>query len=172
MPFLVFLLLTFVCSVFLILFLAALVTLFLIVLLGTIFVATSCGPKFGAQRKLNFESRELHLHRDDFPFFEHLSAPLSSLHEQVVLVGGEKDELFIGEGSRSIGILIRFVLDVQSKKGTRDHGVGSEEDVNRVIDSCATSNDLRVVGVEIGVKELNVAFDCGAIHSDLPQIRA
>ena len=114
MPFLIFLLLTFVCSVFLIFFLAALVTLFLIVLLGTIFV--SCGPKFWAQSELTFESRELRLHRNDILFFERLGAPLSSLHEQVVLVGGKKDEFFMGEGSRSVGILVRFVFDVQSKR--------------------------------------------------------
>jgi len=152
LPFLVLLLLTFVCRVFLILFLAALVTLFLIILLP--------------------ESCELRLYRNDCLFFERLSAPLSSLYEQVVLVGGEKDELFMGEGSCSVGILIRFVLDVQSKKGARDHGVGSDKDVNRVVNSCAASDDLEVVGIEVGVKEFNVAFDCGAIRSNLPQIRA
>jgi hypothetical protein len=38
------------------------------------------------------------------------------LHEQVVLVGGKKDEFFMGEGSHSVGILVRFVFDVQSKR--------------------------------------------------------
>jgi len=156
LPFLVLLLLAFVCRIFLILFLAALVTLFLIILLptslGTLVVATCCGLELGAQSELTFESRELRLHRNDFLFFERVSAPLSSLHEQVVLVGGEKDELFMGEGSRSVGLLIRFVLDVQSKKGARDHGVGSEKDVNRIVDSCAACDNLGVVGVEVGVE--------------------
>ena len=47
----------------------------------------------------------------------------------------------------------------------------SEEDLDWIINSCATSDDLGVVGVKIGVKELNVAFDCSAVCSDLPQIR-
>ena len=170
MPFLIFLLLTFVCSVFLILLLATLVTFFLIILLGTIFV--SCGPKFGAQSKLTFESRELRLHRDDFLFCERFSAPLSSLHKQVVLVCGEKDVFFVREGSCSVGILVRFVFDVQSKKSARDHGVGSEKNVDRIVDSSAASDDLGVVGVEVGVKEFDIAFDCGAICSNLPQIGA
>ena len=58
----------------------------------------------------------------------------------------------MGEGSRSVGVLIRFVLDVQSKKGARDHGVGSEKDVNRIVDSCAACDNLGVVGVEVGVE--------------------
>jgi hypothetical protein len=166
-------LITFVCSVFLVFLLAALITLFIIVLLGTIFVA-SCGPKFGAQSELTFESRDrkLRLHRDNFLFFERLSAPLSSLHKQVELVGGEKDEFFVCEGSRSVGILVRFVFDVQSKKSARDHGVGSEKNVDGIVDSSAMSDDLGVVGVEVGVKEFDIAFDCGAIRSYLPQIGA
>ena len=112
------------------------------------------------------------MHRDDFLFCECFSAPLSSLHKQVVLVCGEKDEFFVREGSRSVGILVRFVFDVQSKKSTRDHGVGSEKNVDRIVDSIAASDDLGVVGVEVGVKEFDIAFDCGAICSNLPQIGA
>ena len=159
------------CSVFLVLLLAALITLFIIILLGTIVVA-SCGPKFGAQSELTFESRELRLHRDDFLFFERLSAPLSSLHEQVELVGGKKDEFFVCEGSCSVGVLVRFVFDVQPKKSARDHGLSSEKNVDGIVDSSAASDDLGVVGVEVGVKEFDIAFDCGAIHSNLPQIGA
>ena len=121
---------------------------------------------------MTFQSRELCLHRDDLLFFEQLGAPFTTLHEKVVLVGSKEDEFFVGEGSHSIGILIRFILDVQSKKSARDHGVGSEEDVDRIVDSCAASDDLGVVGVKIGVKELDVAFDCSAVCSDLPQITA
>jgi hypothetical protein len=92
------------------------------------------------------------------------------LHEQVVLVGDEKDDFFMCEGSRSVGVLVRFVFDVQSKKNAWDHGVGSEKNVARIVDSSAASDDLGIVGVEVGVKEFDIAFDCGAICSNLPQI--
>jgi hypothetical protein len=78
----------------------------------------------------------------------------------------------VREGSCSVGILVRFVFDVQSKKSARDHGVGSEKNVDRIVDSSAASDDLGVVGVEVGVKEFDIAFDCGAICSNLPQIGA
>ncbi len=127
MPLLIFLLLTFVCSVFLILFLAALfIPLFIIVLLITIFLFASCALEIGSEDELTFQSCELCLHPDDLHFFERLGAQFTTLHKEVVLVGGKDDELFVGEGSHSIGILIHFILDVQSKKSTRDHGVGSE----------------------------------------------
>ena len=121
---------------------------------------------------MTFQSRELCLHCNYLLFFEKLGAPFATLHKQVVLVCGKEDEFFVGEGSRSIGVLIRFILDVQSKESTRDHRVGSDEDVDRIVDSCTASDDLGEVGVKIGVKELDVTFDCGAIHSDLPQIGA
>ena len=173
MPFLGLFLLTFVCSALLVLLLAWPIFIPLVtgVLLVTIFLA-SCGPKFGAQGKLTFESHELYLHRNNFLFFERLSTQLSSLHEQVVLVGGKEDELFMGEGSRSVGVLICFVFDVQSKKSAWYDGVGGEENVERIFDSSTASNDLGVIGVKMGVEEIDVAFDGGAICHNLPQIRA
>ena len=174
MPFLDLFLLTFVCSALLVLRLAWPIFIpFRVtrVLLVTIFVA-SCGPKFGAQSKLTFESHELCLHCINFLFFKCLSDPLSSLHEQVVFVGGEKDELFMGEGSCSVGVLIRFVFDVQSKKSAWYDGVGGKENVDRIVDSSTVSNDLGVIGVKIGMEEIDVAFEGGAICRNLPQIRA
>ncbi len=172
MSFLGLFLLTIVCSALLVLCLAWPTFIpFTGVLLVTIFVA-SCGLKFGAQCELTFESRELRLHCNDFLFFKRLSTPLSSLHKQVVLVGGEKDKLFMGEGSRSVGVLICFVLDVQSKKSAWYDGVGGEKNVDRIVNSSTTSNDLGVIGVKIGVEEIDVASDGGAICRNLPQICA
>ena len=81
--------------------------------------------------------------------------------EQVVLVGGEEDEFFVGESSHSISVGVHFILDVETKMGAREHGVGSEQDVERIVYSCTSRNYLGVVSVKLGVKELNDAFDRG-----------
>jgi hypothetical protein len=43
-----------------------------------------------------------------------------------------------------------------------DNHVRGEEDVDGIIDSCTTGNDLGVVGVKVGVEQLNVSLDGGA----------
>ncbi len=75
-----------------------------------------------------------------------------------------------GECPISVGILL--ALDVASEIVAWDDHVCREEDVNGIVNSCTAGNDLGVVGVEVGVEQLNVSFDGGAIGRQLPQIGA
>jgi hypothetical protein len=92
------------------LFLALFIPLFVIVFLVTIFFVTSCALEIGSEDELTFQNR------NNLLFFEQLGALFSTLHEQVVLVGGEKNEFFMGDGSHSVGVLIRLICDVQAKR--------------------------------------------------------
>jgi hypothetical protein len=78
----------------------------------------------------------------------------------------------MGVGGRTIGVVIALAFDLQAKVSARDHWVGCEEDVDRIVNSRSSSNDLGIVVVKIGVREVDIAFDGGAVHRDLPQILA
>ena len=106
-------------------------------------------------------------------FFSSLSVlvPKNTLpHKQVVLVGCKENKLLMGIGSRTVSVVVMLSFDVQAKVSTGDHRVGHEEDVDRIVNTHTSSYDLGIVVVKIGLKEVNVAYDGGAIHCDLPQI--
>ncbi len=70
----------------------------------------------------------------------------------------------MGVSGHTVSVVIMLAFDAQAKVSARDQWVGCEEDVNRIVDSCSSSNDLGIVVVKIGVKEVDVAFDGGAVH--------
>ncbi len=90
--------------------------------------------------------------------------------QQVELVGGQHDEFLVHEGECPISVGILLALDVASEIVGWDNHVREEEDVDGIVDRCTASNDLGVVGVEVGVEQLNVSLDGGAISRQLPQI--
>jgi hypothetical protein len=94
------------------------------------------------------------------------------LLQQVELVGGQHDEFLVGEGECPISVGILLVLDVASEIVAWDNHVCGEEDVDGIVDRCTAGNDLGVVGVEVGVEQLDVSLDGGAIGRQLPQIGA
>ncbi len=75
-----------------------------------------------------------------------------------------------GEYPISVGILL--ALNVASEIVAWDNHVRREEDVDRILNRCTTGDDLGVVGVKVGVEQLNVSLDGGAVGWQLPQIRA
>jgi hypothetical protein len=56
-----------------------------------------------------------------------------------------------------------LALDIIPEVVACDNHVRSKQDVYMIIDRCSTGNDLRVVGVKIGVEEFNVSLDGGAV---------
>ncbi len=70
----------------------------------------------------------------------------------------------------SVGILL--ALDVASEIVARDDHVREEENVDEIVDRCTAGDDLGVVGVEVGVEQLDVSLDGGTIGRQLPQIGA
>jgi hypothetical protein len=78
----------------------------------------------------------------------------------------------MGVGGHTIGVVVALAFDVQVKVSARDHWVGCEKDVDRINNIRSSSNDLGIVVVKRGVKEVDVAFDGGAVRQDLPQILA
>ncbi len=83
--------------------------------------------------------------------------------QQVEFVGGEHDSFFVCEGECSISVGILLALDVAFEVIAWDNHVRREEVVNGIVDRCTTGNDLCVVGVEVGVEQLDVSLDGGAI---------
>ena len=79
--------------------------------------------------------------------------------QQVKLFSCQHDEFLVGEGECPIRVGILFAFDLASKVVVWDNHVRREEDIGRIVDRCPTGNDLRVVGVKVGVEELNVSFD-------------
>ncbi len=65
-----------------------------------------------------------------------------------------------GECPISIGILL--ALDVTPEVVAWDDHVCKKEYVDGIVDRCTTGNDLCVVGVKVGVEQLNVSLDGGA----------
>ncbi len=78
----------------------------------------------------------------------------------------------MGEGECPIRVGILLMLDVAPEVVAWDDNVHSKQDVDGIVDRCPTGNDMHVVGVKIGVEELNVSVDGGAIDRWLPQIKA
>ena len=66
------------------------------------------------------------------------------------------------EGKCPISVGILLALDVTPEIVAWDDYVCREEDINGIVDRCTTGNDLCVVGVRVGVEQLNVPFDGGA----------
>ncbi len=66
------------------------------------------------------------------------------------------------EGECPISVDILLALDVASEIVAWDNHVHKEEDVDGIVDRCTAGDDLGVVGVEIGVEQLNVSLDGGA----------
>ncbi len=75
-----------------------------------------------------------------------------------------------GECPISVGILL--ALDVASEIVAWDDHVHGEENVDRIVNHCTAGNDLGVVGIEVGVEQLDVSLNGGAIGRQLPQIGA
>ncbi len=73
-----------------------------------------------------------------------------------------------GECPISVGILL--AIDVASEVVAWDDHVSREEDVDGIVDCHPTSNDLGIAGVKIGVEQIDVSLDGGAIGRQLPQI--
>jgi hypothetical protein len=65
-----------------------------------------------------------------------------------------------------------LALDVTSEVIAWDNHVRGEEDVDQIVDHCTAGDDLCVVGVKVGVEQLDVSLDGGAIGRQLPQIGA
>ncbi len=83
--------------------------------------------------------------------------------QQVELVGGQHDEFLVSEGECSISVGILLALDVASEIVALDDHVHGEEDVDGIVNHCTAGNDLSVVGVKVGVEQLNVSLDGRAI---------
>ena len=83
--------------------------------------------------------------------------------QQVELVGCQHDEFLVGEGECPIRVGILLALDVAPEVVAWDDHVHREQDVNRIVDRCPAGDDLLVVGVKVGVEELDVSIDGGAI---------
>ncbi len=66
-----------------------------------------------------------------------------------------------GECHISVGILL--ALDVASEIVAWDDHACGEENIDGIIDRCTVGDDLDVVGVKVGVKQLNVSLDGRAI---------
>jgi hypothetical protein len=64
------------------------------------------------------------------------------------------------------------IFDVLAKVGARDGSIGAEQDVNWIVDRISSCDDLRVIVVEVGVNQLNIALDGHAVRCQLPQIRS
>ncbi len=75
------------------------------------------------------------------------------------------------EGECPISVVILLALDVASEIVAWDNHV-QRMDVDGIIDHCTAGNDLGVVGIEVGVEQLNVSLDGGAIGREIPQIEA
>ncbi len=88
---------------------------------------------------------------------------MSPLLQQVELVGDQHDEFLVREGECPISVGILLALDVASEIVAWDDHVRREEDVDRIVDNCTRGYDLGVVGVEVGVEQLDVSLDGGAI---------
>jgi hypothetical protein len=56
-----------------------------------------------------------------------------------------------------------LAFDVAPEVVAWDNHVHREQDDVEIINCYPVGNDLRVVGVEVGVEELDVSFDGGAI---------
>jgi hypothetical protein len=69
----------------------------------------------------------------------------------------------VHEGEYPISVGILLALDVASEIVAWDNHVRGEEDVDGIVNCCTTGNDLGVVGVEVGVEQLNVSLDGGSI---------
>jgi hypothetical protein len=69
----------------------------------------------------------------------------------------------LGEGECPISVGILLVLDVASENMAWDDHVRREENINGIVDHCPAGNDLGTVHVKLGVEELNVSLDGGAL---------
>ncbi len=85
------------------------------------------------------------------------------MFQQVELVVGQYDEFLMHEGEYPISVGILLALDVASEIVAWDDHVHGEEKVHGIIDHCSMGNDLGVVGVKVGVEQLNVFLSGRAI---------
>ncbi len=91
--------------------------------------------------------------------------------QQVELVDGQHDEFLVREGECPISVGILLALDLASEIVAWDDHVHGEENVDGIVDRCTAGNDLGVVGVKVGVEQLDVSLDGRAIGRQLPQVR-
>ncbi len=92
--------------------------------------------------------------------------------QQVELVGGQHDEFLVHEDECPISVGILLALDVASEIVAWDNHVCGKEDVDGIVDLCTVGNDLGVVGIKVGMEQLDVSLDGGALGRELPQIGA
>ncbi len=85
------------------------------------------------------------------------------LLQQVELVCCQHNEFLVGEGECSISVGILLALDVASEVMAWDDHVQGEEYVDGFVDRCPAGNDLGIVGIEVGVEELDVSLDGGTV---------
>jgi hypothetical protein len=85
------------------------------------------------------------------------------LLQQVELVCCQHNEFLVGEGECPISVGILLALDVASEVMAWDNHVHGEEYINGVVDRCSAGNDLGIVGIKVGVEELNVSLDGGTV---------
>ncbi len=69
----------------------------------------------------------------------------------------------MGKGDCPIWLGILLALDIAPEVVAWGNRVHSEQDVNGIINHCPMGNDLHVVGVKVGVEELYVSLDGGAL---------
>jgi hypothetical protein len=69
----------------------------------------------------------------------------------------------VGKGECPISVGILLALDVASEVMAWDNHVRGEENIDRIVNRCPAGNDLGIVGIKVGVEELDVSFDGGAV---------
>jgi hypothetical protein len=78
----------------------------------------------------------------------------------------------VREGECPINVGILLALDVTSEVVAWDDHVCREQYVDGIVDCCTTGNDRCIVGVEVGVEQLDVPLNGGAKGRLLPQVGA
>ena len=117
----------------------------------------------GAEGELTLQGSQLSLHGNDAFLVKRLCTPSAFLLEQVVLVGGKQDQFIVRNDEGAIGVCLVLAFDVLAKVGARDGSIGAEQDVNWIVDQISSCDDLRVIVVEVGVNQLNIALDGHAV---------
>jgi hypothetical protein len=163
LPVLIFLLLLLVSVVLLVLLFLVVSSTLLLASFPFVIFGYCCLLEVGSQLESAPESGKFCLHCHDLVFVRRLSSPCSFLLQQVEFIGGQHDEFFVHEGECPISVGILLVLDVASEIVAWDDHVCREEDVDKIVNCCTAGNDLSVVGVKVGVEQLNVSLDGRAI---------
>jgi hypothetical protein len=63
----------------------------------------------------------------------------------------------------SVAVGILLALDVASENFAWDDHVRGEENVDGIVDHCTGGDDLGIVRAEVGVEQLDVSLDGGAM---------